>query len=220
MSTDKVLVLNATGKVGRNVCRALIESGFDVYGTTRSNKTALVSQGIKPVLCNYTVRTDLDGALEESGAKKVFAMTDYFAAAKSSADEEIRQGCNAIDAAKVAGVDHFIFMSVADAEFFNERVKHLKAKVFLEKYLRDSGVPYSILRPCAFFENFDDSANWNPLKKGVVKFLDPPDYENPSDDNADNDYNHPCGLSKGRFVSIYWTESKFNNCFTNVFVIV
>ena len=171
MSTDKVLVLNATGKVGRNVCRALIESGFDVYGTTRSNKTALVSQGIKPVLCNYTVRTDLEGALEESGAKKVFAMTDYFAAAKSSADEEIRQGCNAIDAAKVAGVDHFIFMSVADAEFFNERVKHLKAKVFLEKYLRDSGVPYSILRPCAFFENFDDSANWNPLKKGVVKFL-------------------------------------------------
>ena len=150
MSTDKVLVLNATGKVGRNVCRALIESGFDVYGTTRSNKTALVSQGIKPVLCNYTVRTDLDGALEESGAKKVFAMTDYFAAAKSSADEEIRQGRNAIDAAKAAGVDHFIFMSVADAEFFNERVKHLKAKVFLEKYLRDSGVPYSILRPVSY----------------------------------------------------------------------
>ena len=47
----------------------------------------------------------------------------------------------------------------------------MKAKVVLEQYLRDSGVPYSILRPCAFFENFDDPANWNPLKKGVVKFL-------------------------------------------------
>ena len=41
----------------------------------------------------------------------------------------------------------------------------------LEKYLRQSGVPFSILRPCAFFENLDDAANWNPLKKGVVKFL-------------------------------------------------
>ena len=96
MSTDKVLVLNATGKVGRNVCRALIESGFDVYGTTRSNKTALVSQGIKPVLCNYTVRTDLDGAIEKSGAKKVFAMTDYFAAAKSKASRAKSSGTPSI----------------------------------------------------------------------------------------------------------------------------
>ena len=30
-----------------------------------------------------------------------------------------------------------------------------------------------------------------------------------SGDNHNND-DHPCGRSKGRFVSIYWTESKFN----------
>ena len=62
-------------------------------------------------------------------------------------------------------------MSVADAELFDQHVKHLHAKLALEKYLRGSGVPFSILRPCAFFENLDDAANWNPLKKGVVKFL-------------------------------------------------
>ena len=62
-----------------------------------------------------------------------------------------------------AGVQHLVFMSVADAEFFDEHVKHLHAKVALEKYLRESGVPFSILRPCAFFENLDDAANWNPL---------------------------------------------------------
>ena len=62
-------------------------------------------------------------------------------------------------------------MSVADAELFDQHVKHLHAKLALEKYLRESGVPFSILRPCAFFENLDDAANWNPLKKGVVKFL-------------------------------------------------
>jgi len=50
-------------------------------------------------------------------------------------------------------------------------MKHLQAKVELEQYLRRSGVPFSILRPCAFFENLDDAANWNPLKKGVVRFL-------------------------------------------------
>jgi uncharacterized protein YbjT (DUF2867 family) len=171
MAIDKVLVLNATGKVGRNVCRALLDAGFEVYGTTRSLKNSLAAQGITPVLCNYTLREDLDRAFKQTAAQKVFVITDYFKAAKSNADLEYKQGRNAIDAAKAAGVDHLIFMSVADAEFFNEHVKHLKAKVALEKYLRESGVPYSILRPCAFFENFDDPANWNPLKKGVVKFL-------------------------------------------------
>ncbi len=171
MSAEKVLVLNATGKVGRNVCRALLEAGFDVYGTTRSSNSPLAGQGVKPVVCNYTVRADLDRAFAETGAKKVFVITDYFKAAKSNADVEFRQGRDAIDAAKAAGADHVIFMSVADAEFFDAQTKHLKAKVSLEKYLRESGVPFSILRPCAFFENLDDAANWNPLKKGVVKFL-------------------------------------------------
>lgn len=171
MYAEKVLVLNATGKVGRNVCRALLEAGFEVYGTTRSAKNTLGSLGVKPVVCNYTLRTDLDQAFAQSGAQKVFVITDYFNAAKSNAELEFRQGRDAIEAAKAAGVNHLIFMSVADAEFFNEHVTHLKAKVALEKYLRQSDVPFSILRPCAFFENLDDPANWNPLKKGIVKFL-------------------------------------------------
>lgn len=171
MAAENVLVLNATGKVGRNVCRALLEAGFEVYGTTRSAGEALASRGIKPVVCNYTLRADLDRAFEQSGAKKVFVITDFFRAAKSNADREFQQGRDAIDAAKAAGVDHLIFMSVADAECFDEHTKHLKAKVALEKYLRESGMPYSILRPCAFFENLDDAANWNPLKKGAVSFL-------------------------------------------------
>jgi uncharacterized protein YbjT (DUF2867 family) len=171
MATEKILVLNATGKVGRNVCKALTEAGFEVYGTTRSNRSNLPSMGVKPVVCNYTLRQDLTRAFAESGAKKVFVITDYFAAAKNNADLEFQQGRSAIDAAKEAGVDHLIFMSVADAEFYDVHVKHLHAKVALEKYLKTAGVPYSVLRPCAFFENLDDAGNWNPLKKGVVKFL-------------------------------------------------
>jgi uncharacterized protein YbjT (DUF2867 family) len=171
MSTESVLVLNATGKVGRHVCRALREAGFAVHGPTRSQNNNLLAQGVNPVVCNYTQRADLDRALAQTGARKMFVITDFFGAAKKSARLELAQGQTAIDAAKAAGVDHLIFMSVADAEMFDEHVVHLHAKVALEKYLRASGVPFSILRPCAFFENLDDPANWNPLKKGVVKFL-------------------------------------------------
>ena len=171
MSDEKILVLNSTGKVGRNVCRALLEAGYDVYGTTRSNKSALGGSGVKPVVCNYTLRADLDRAFADTGAKKVFVITDYFGAAKKSAQVEFEQGRAAMDAARAAGVEHLVFMSVADVEMFDQHVVHLHAKAALESYLRASGVPFSILRPCAFFENLDDAANWNPLKKGVVKFL-------------------------------------------------
>ena len=172
MTSNRVLVLNATGKVGRNACRALKEAGFDVYGTTRSSANDLASRGVHPVICNYTERADLDRAFKETGAKMVFAITDYFGAAKSKPEIEIQHGKTAIDAAKSANVDHFIFVSVADSEYFNDHVKHIKkTKVVIEDYLRKSGVPYSILRPTAFFENFDDPKNWNPLKKGSIKFL-------------------------------------------------
>lgn len=175
--SKKVLVLNATGKTGRNVARALVDEGFTVYGTTRSAEkaAALKAAGIQPVIANYTVRADLDRAFAESGAKKVFVMTDYFGAAKKNAATEVEQGKAAIAAAAAAGVDHLVWMSVIDVQCFDlSRVHHLVAKKELDEFLRAGGPgipPYSIVRPCAFFENLDDPANWNPLKKGVVKFL-------------------------------------------------
>ncbi len=171
MPGEKVLVLCSTGKVGRNVCLALAQAGFDVYGTTRSESKYLPSIGVTPVLADYTQRSDLDRAFAESQAKKVFVLTDYFSAAKKSVDLEVAQGKSAIDAAKKAGVDHIIFMSVADAECFDDKTHHIKAKVILEDYAMRSGLNLTILRPSAFFENLDDAANWNPLKKGKVSFL-------------------------------------------------
>ncbi len=171
MKGDNVLVLCATGKVGRNVSLALAEAGFTVFGMTRSDTGQLARLGCHAVVGNYTERADLDRAFAQSQAKKVFVLTDYFRAAGKSVDREVLQGKHAFDAAKAAGVDHLIFMSVADAERFDAKTHHIKAKVILEAELKGSGMRYTILRPGAFFENLDDAANWNPLKKGRVSFL-------------------------------------------------
>ncbi len=175
MPDKRVLVLNATGKTGTGVCRALKDAGYAVHGTTRSpaGGAILTAAGVTPVIANYTNQADLDRAFAESGARKVFILTDYFQAARKSVALEVEQGKAAIAAARAADVDHLVFMSVADAECFDERTHHLHAKVALEAHLRaqGDGLPYSIVRPCAFFENLDDAANWNPLKKGVVRFL-------------------------------------------------
>ena len=96
-TNNKVLVLCATGKLGKNTCRALNEAGFEVYGTSRNANNQLQSLGIKPIVADYTKRTDLDRSFRESGAKKVVIMTDFFSAAKKDFNLEFEQGKTAIE---------------------------------------------------------------------------------------------------------------------------
>jgi nucleoside-diphosphate-sugar epimerase len=100
MTREKVLVLCSTGKVGRNVCLALSQANFEVFGTTRSESKYLPSIGVTPVIADYTQRADLDRAFAQTQAKKVFVLTDYFRAASKNVDLEVAQGKSAIDSAK------------------------------------------------------------------------------------------------------------------------
>lgn len=174
MSGEKVLVLCATGKMGRNISVALKADGFDVYGTTRSAKSgsSIEKKGIKPVVCNYVDKKSLEDALRTTGCKRVVIITDFFLAAKQKVKTEAAQGKMMVDVCKAADCEHVIFMSVGDCHLFDSKTYHVHAKLEVEKYLLASGIKnVSILRPVAFFENFDDNANWNPLTKGSVKFL-------------------------------------------------
>lgn len=173
VGAEKVLVLCATGKAGSGISCALKDANFDVYGTTRKNADVLRRRGIKPIVANYTIRADLDRAFAESGAKRVVVITDFFKAAARCVACEIEQGRAAFDAAQAAGVEHLVFMSAIDADKFPPECTHVKAKLSLERLLRSgaTGVPFSIVRPCAFFENWDDASSFNPLKKGQLCFL-------------------------------------------------
>lgn len=170
---NKVLVTCATGKAGYNTCLALAQAGFEVFGTTRTEASGarLAKIGVIPTVCDYT--KDLDRALAETGAKKMIFITDYFLAARKSVEREYEHGKHAVDAAKRAGVTHAIFVSVADGERFPPECRHILAKPMVERYLAaESEIKYhSVLGVTTFFENLDDNANWNPLKKGRVKFL-------------------------------------------------
>jgi uncharacterized protein YbjT (DUF2867 family) len=150
--------------------RALTEAGYDVYGSTRNSPSSAPST-FTPVCGDYTNRDDLDRMLRMTGAKKMFAITDFFGAAGKRFEAEVAHGRAAIDAAKAAAVEHFVFCSVIEAEDVPNEVVHFKTKLEIEKYLKASPLKHSILRPCAFFENLDDPQNWNPLKKGSLKFL-------------------------------------------------
>jgi uncharacterized protein YbjT (DUF2867 family) len=57
---------------------------------------------------------------------------------------------NLIDASKSAGVNHFIYTSIASSFDLEFPLSNAKRKV--EKYLQKSGLIYTILRPCCFME--------------------------------------------------------------------
>jgi uncharacterized protein YbjT (DUF2867 family) len=55
--------------MGRNVSKALADKGFEVYGTTRSEKSfpSIKARGVTPVLCNYIDAKSLDAAFKSTG---------------------------------------------------------------------------------------------------------------------------------------------------------
>jgi uncharacterized protein YbjT (DUF2867 family) len=80
------------------------------------------------------------------GVYGVFSVQPYSA-------NEIQQGVAVIEAAKRQGVGHFVYSSVGSADE-ETGIPHFESKVEVEEHLRSSGLPYTIVRPVFFMENW------------------------------------------------------------------
>jgi uncharacterized protein YbjT (DUF2867 family) len=67
---------------------------------------------------------------------------------------EIKQGKLLADAAKEAGVQHFVYSSVGAAHRGMGQ-KHFESKWIVEQYIEEIGLPHTILRPAAFMDNLE-----------------------------------------------------------------
>ena len=109
-----VLVSGATGNQGGAVARNLLERGFEVRALTRDpDKPAarlLAERGAEVVRGDLEDRSSLDRALE--GAYGAFSVQNF---SEAGYDGEVRQGKALADAAKEAGVSHFVYSSVGSA---------------------------------------------------------------------------------------------------------
>jgi uncharacterized protein YbjT (DUF2867 family) len=68
------------------------------------------------------------------------------------APDETMQGLNAIEAAKAAKLKHVVVMSVQDADEATQ-IPHFVSKLPIEGAAKSSGMAWTILRPCHFFQN-------------------------------------------------------------------
>lgn len=147
-----VLVSGATGRQGGAVVRHMLPKGWTLRALARNPGSPaareLARQGIEIVRGDLEEPESLRGATQ--GAYAVFSVQDFWAV---GAKREVMQGKNLADAAKKAGVQHFVYSSVGGAER-HTGIDHWESKWEIERHIRQIGLPATVLRPAAFMENY------------------------------------------------------------------
>eukprot|EP00877_Chromochloris_zofingiensis_P001679 jgi/Chrzof1/11511/UNPLg00445.t1 len=162
---DKVFVAGSTGNTGRRVVQQLRAQGFKVRAGTRDIKKAQsLGFGLDPEieLVKADVTAGADSLIPAIGdAQAVIVATGYtgFNPGGFGQVDEVGNK-NLVDAAKAAGVKHFVLMSslltnapaVGQKDNPNYRFLNLFGgvldhKLVAEKYLKSSGLTYTIVRP-------------------------------------------------------------------------
>jgi uncharacterized protein YbjT (DUF2867 family) len=146
----KLLVVGGTGTLGRQIVRRALDEGHEVQCLVRSFQRAafLREWGAQLFRGNLCQPESLAAALEG-----IEVVIDAATARPSDTAEKVDwQGkVNLIKAAKAANIQQFVFFSILDAEKY-PHVPLMDIKRCTEKFLVESGIPYTILRPCGFLQ--------------------------------------------------------------------
>jgi uncharacterized protein YbjT (DUF2867 family) len=138
-----ILVIGATGNVGRPTIAGLLAKGASVRALSRSaEKLAALPAGVEGVIGDLETGAGLEAACK--GVDKLLLIT-------ANGETETQRGLNAVEAAKAAGVKHIVFLSVANPNK-EPAVPHYRAKLPIEEAIRSSGVEYTFLRPNFFMQ--------------------------------------------------------------------
>src|SRR5687768_1607813 len=150
------LVVGATGALGTEICRQLIEQGARVRAMARATsdpakKQALRDLGAEIVEGDLRDTASLRAACE--GVENVISTATVIVSQQpndtfNDVDDAGQRAL--IDAARAAGVKHFVFVSVSGGIRVSSPLIDSKRRV--EKHLMESGLGYTILRPAGFME--------------------------------------------------------------------
>jgi uncharacterized protein YbjT (DUF2867 family) len=138
-----ILVIGATGNVGRPTIAGLLAKGASVRALSRSaDNLAKLPDGVEGVIGDLETGSGLEAAC--AGVEKLFLIT-------SNGETESARGLNAVKAATAAGVKHIVFLSVANPNK-EPAIPHYRAKLPIEEAIRNSGADYTFLRPNFFMQ--------------------------------------------------------------------
>lgn len=170
MSERVIAISGATGQQGGSTARALAGTGFKIRALTRKPDSdaarALAAQGAEVVQTELdddaSVRAALKGAWGAYGVQNTWT---------AGVEGEEAQGHRFAKLAKEAGVQHYVYASVASADR-QTGIPHFDNKARVEGTVRGLNFPsYAIIRPVFFMENLTSPMTLNGDK--LVSALDP-----------------------------------------------
>ena len=143
-SVMKILVIGGTGTVGSATVKELLARNAEVYVLTRdAEKADQLPEGAKAVVGNI---------LDPKTVRSAFRGMDGVFMVNPVSTTETSEGLFAVNGARLAGVKKIVYMSVHDYDKALH-LPHFGAKLPIEKAIKDSGIPYTFLRPNNFYQN-------------------------------------------------------------------
>ena len=134
----KIVVIGGTGLIGSKVVANLRQKGHEVIAAAPSNGVNTVTgEGLAEALAGAQVAIDVANAPDFADEPVMSFFTT--------------SGRNLVAAEKTAGVRHHIALSVVGADRLPDS-GYLRAKVAQEALIKESGIPYTIIRATQFFE--------------------------------------------------------------------
>ncbi|NEO56692.1 MAG: SDR family oxidoreductase [Okeania sp. SIO3B5] len=180
----KLLIVGATGTLGRQIVRCALNEGYEVRCLIRSYSKAsfLKEWGAELIGGNLCKPKTLLPALE--GVDAVIDAATSRPTDSLSIKQVDWEGKVALIQALVAkGVERFIFFSFLNAEKYPQ-VPLLEIKRCTELFIAESGLKYTILKPCGFLQGLigqyavpilDKQAVWVPGQGTAIAYMDTQD---------------------------------------------
>jgi uncharacterized protein YbjT (DUF2867 family) len=134
----KIVVVGGTGLIGSKLVNKLREQGHEaVAAAPNTGVNTVTGEGLAEVLKGASVVVDVSNSPDWEDA----AVLKFFEASTRNllADEA------------AAGVGHHVALSVVGTDRLSES-GYFRAKIAQEKLIRESSIPYSIVRATQFFE--------------------------------------------------------------------
>jgi divinyl chlorophyllide a 8-vinyl-reductase len=152
----RVLVVGATGTIGRATVRALARQGHEVvcFGRPRrGGDAAALPAGVHARAGDVgdAASVERDGFAGERFDAVVSCMASRTGVPADAWAVDHDAHVHLLDAARRAGVGHFVLLSAICVQ--RPRLAFQRAKLAFERRLAESGVRYSIVRPTAFFKS-------------------------------------------------------------------
>ncbi len=137
-SNMKIVVIGGTGLIGSKVVTKLGERGYEVVAASpNSGVNTLTGEGLAEVLAGASVVVDVSNSPSFDDA----AVMEFF----------LTSTRNLLTYEAAAGVGHHVALSVVGCDRLPDS-GYLSAKLAQEKLIKESSIPYSIVRATQFFE--------------------------------------------------------------------